>query len=626
MTGNPSHKHKKMSVLDAYTSLSRKVNKLTGNEDTIDNEEGVVSDLLPELELSMSDEDLIKLADDWEKKWDDSKVKTEWLEKCEEAEQYWLGNQYESKKSKKGQHPLIDNLIFESLETFLPQATKKDPEPVVELTSSTPDTPENLKFASEVEQKLADKADKIKLRLKLKKAARDWAIYLVGVAKVGWDMTEDDSTVKVIRPKRLILDPEGTIDEEGYSGDFIGEFRKMKASSLILICPKKKSFIEELVHDDMGTTVQFKEFWTDQSMFWKLGSEILLKRKNPHWNYDSTEEQEVTDDYGNTTMENKDIVGRNHFSAPKMPYIFLSIFNLGNQPVDNTSLITQNLPQQDLINKRLKQIDKNASRMNGGIVVSEERSGLTKDQAATVTEALANGGTIVIPQGSANDAIGQYNTNPLPPDVFNQLVDTRRRLSACFGTTGISPAGIAGEQTVRGKIITKGLDTDRIGGGITEYLEQFADDIYNWFVQLYYVYDEEFIGQDFPKLVVTVKEGSLLPKDNMTLANQAIDLAMAGKMSLVDLYTKLEYPNPEEVAVNVWLEANAPDILYTKDPRVQMVMQRIQQAQAQQEQQGEVKQQQEKQGKQQDEATKHERTKEIVNMKRSNKVNINNIK
>lgn len=607
-----------MSILDPFYSLSKKINKLTGNEDTVESEEGVVSDLLPELSLSMTDEELVKLADDWEKKWDDSKVKSEWIEKCQEAEEYWLGQQYESKKSKKNQHPLIDNLIFESLETFLPQATKKDPEPVVELTAATLETPDNLKFASNIEKRLADKADKIKLRLKIKKATRHWAIYLLGVAKIGWDMNEDDSTIRIIRPKRLILDPDGTIEEEGYTGEFIGEFRKMKASSLVLICPSKKTYIKDLVKDDMGTTVQFKEFWTNEYMFWKLGSEVLLKRKNPHWNYDSKENVDNVDEYGVTTTKEQPVPGKNHFTAPKMPYVFLSIFNLGNQPVDNTSLITQNLPQQDLINKRLKQIDKNASRMNGGIVVSEEKSGLTKDQAATVTEALANGGTVVIPNGSAQDAVHQTQVPPLSPDVFNQLVDTRRRLAALFGTTGLSPAGIAGEQTVRGKIITKGLDSDRVGGGITEYLEQFADDIYNWFVQLYYVYDEGFLVQDFPKVVVTVKEGSLLPKDSMTLANQAIDLAMAGKMSLLDLYTKLEYPNPEEVAVNVWLEANAPDILYTKDPRVQMVMQRIQQAQAQQQQvQAEQAQNKATQTANND-SIKHERTKEIVNLKRQN--------
>ena len=52
-----------------------------------------------------------------------------------------------------------------------------------------------------------------------------------------------------------------------------------------------------------------------------------------------------------------------------------------DEQTDETSLIGQNLASQDLVNKRLKQIDKNADSMNGGMVVSLERSGLTQQQA-----------------------------------------------------------------------------------------------------------------------------------------------------------------------------------------------------------------------------------------------------
>jgi hypothetical protein len=87
---------------------------------------------------------------------------------------------------------------------------------------------------------------------------------------------------------------------------------------------------------------------------------------------------------------------------------------------------------------------------------------------------------------------------------------------------------------------------------------------------------------DKPKVIVSVKEGSLLPKDSTTQANQAIELTLAGKMALVDLYKKLEDPNPEERAANVWLEINAPQILYKNNPQVMEAMQMMQQQQAQQ--------------------------------------------
>ncbi len=111
---------------------------------------------------------------------------------------------------------------------------------------------------------------------------------------------------------------------------------------------------------------------------------------------------------------------------------------------------------------------------------------------------------------------------------------------------------------------------------MTEYLEQWADDWYNWLLQLLYVYDPgfQFIGGGVPpKVIVSVKEGSLLPKDSTSIANQAIELGTQNKMALVDMYKRLEYPNPEELAANVWLEINAPHLLYADNPKVQQALQ-----------------------------------------------------
>jgi hypothetical protein len=164
----------------------------------------------------------------------------------------------------------------------------------------------------------------------------------------------------------------------------------------------------------------------------------------------------------------------------------------------------------------------------------------------------------------------------LPADIYNDRNDTRIRVRDIFGIRGSAPAGIESETTVRGKILNRGLDTDRIGGGITEYIEQFADDIYNWCVQLMYVYSREYQflpDAKPPKVRISVKEGSLLPKDTTTIANQSIELASAGRMSIVDMYKRLEYPNPEELAANVWLEANAPQLLFQDNELVQQALQ-----------------------------------------------------
>ena len=585
-------------ILDAFYSLGRKINKASG-ETTNETEQGVVSEKLPELKLDMENSALADLTQSWESIWNKSDVKAKWITQSEDNEKYWLGNHFNRPDGVTKNRPIADNAIFESLETYLPKITRRNPEPMValaqsEVSENEQETKAKEEFTKDLQKELGDIADELKLRLKLKKSARHWAIYLVGAAKLGWDMNRDMPTVKIVRAKKLILDPDATVDEDGYTGEYIGEYRKLQAGIMIKMLEgigaeeNAVKLIKDLVKADFGTEIQFIEWWTDQYMCWTIGKEVLLKKKNPHWNYDSqTPGESEVDEYGNEQMgEPQDVVGVNHFPVPKIPFLLLSVFNLGKQPVDDTSLIGQNLSNQDRINKRGKQIDKAADGMNGGVVVSLARSGLTQQQAKGVTKALKDGGVVAIPDGTPDEAIKRMVSPGLPNDVYNDLVDTRRRLSDIFGTSGLSPSGVSKEKTVRGKYQVENMDTDRIGGGITEYLEQFADDIYNWFVQLLYVYDDKYVGiQTKPKVVISVKEGSLLPKDSTTLANQAIELAGAGKMSVIDLYKKLDYSNPEELAANVWLEVNAPEVLYQGDPRVVQV---IQQRQAEAEAAGKV--------------------------------------
>lgn len=606
-------------LLDAFYSLGAGVNKRSGDESR-ENAEGVIGARLPELTLDKKDEDLVKLADTWERTWNESDVKQKWEAAGEENEKYWKGEHYNRPTADKSR-AMVDNAIFEGLETYLPQVTRRNPEPMVVLAVGEEADQAKQDFVHALQLELGEIADEVKLRLKLKGAARHQSVRLLGAVKLGWDLDNDRPAVKVVRPQKLILDPEAATDEDGYTGDRQGEHRRLPAWKIVALIekdPTQKDNVEyitnELAKGDMATEIGFVEWWTVDYMFWKCGSRVLLKRKNPHWNYDEEPTSAVTGESEQGVPAEQPIQGPeatpelpqgapavpqipqadapapqeprkgvNHFKSRRMPYVLLSIFNLGKQPVDATSLMGQNLANQDLLNKRNKQIDRNADNANNGMVVSLERSGLTKDQASRVAEAIRKGGVVTIPSGTPQEAVYKPANSELPSYIYTQLVDTRQRVRDIWGTRGSSPAGIESETTVRGKIISRGLDTDRIGGGISEYLEQMADDIYNWIVQLLYVYDDRFQEQFAqgvvpPRVKVSVKEGSLLPKDSQTIANQAIELSGAGKMSLIDLYKRLDYPNPEQLAANVWLEVNAPEILFANDPRVQQVIQQKQQA------------------------------------------------
>ncbi len=606
-------------LIDAFYSLGARINKRTGDI-TDDVTQGLVGPVLPDLDLKMDEEELVKLSDTWEKVWNDSEVKTKVDREGEENEKYWKGEHYDKPELDK-RRSVKDNAIYEGLETYLPQVTRRNPEPMVSVARGEEQGEAQTAYAHAIQLELGEIADDLNLRLKLKGAARNHELRLLGALQIGWDLDEDRPSVEVIRPTKLILDPAAVTDEGGYRGNRLGKMRKEPAWKIVAMLEGVKGssdaidFVKETAKQEMGSELQFIEWWTPDYVFWKMGSRVLMKRKNPHWNYDEeTPVQEpVAAQDGGASAENGGTEptngaeaaepssagqeapgaapeaapaapvqaprkGVNHFKVRKMPFILMATMTLGNQPVNVTSNIGQNLSNQDLINKRIRQIDKTADSSIGGMVVSLERSGLTKDEARNVTTALRNNGVVAIPSGAPQEAVWKPPATELPVYVYNQLVDVRNRVRDIWGTRGSSPAGMEGEKTVRGKIIVQGLDTDRIGGGISEYLEQMADQAYNWLTQLLYVYDERFLeniskGVQIPRIKVTVKEGSLLPKDSTTIANQAIDLAQGGKMSLVDMYKRLDYPNPEELAANVWLEANAPEVLFSGDQRVQKVLQ-----------------------------------------------------
>lgn len=544
------------SLIDGFTSLSRDFNKLHFDESQ-DTDEGVVSELLEELELSMDDDELIDLKRKWENAWKPYETEIKILQ--DENEAYWKGYQHPGTQQSTTNRPLTDNLIFESLETYLPLATKNNPEPMV----LSDNTDEGNEIADTVQKMLVHQATRLNMNLKLMRVARYWALYLLGAAKVGWNYVKNDMDLIVPRPQKLILDPNAVVnDDMEYTGDYIGEYRKDTALVLTKRFPRKKQFISDYVNDKLATEIQYIEWWTDDYMFWTLDDEVLGKAKNPHWNYE--QDSQHTDIFGNVAHGTKP--GKNHFKVRQKPYIFLSVFNLGKRPHDETSLIGQNVSKQDAINKKQRQIDKNADWMNGGWAISGEKSGLTRDQAASAIEAARKGGGLWIPEGNPNEAVVRMTGTGLPADIFNQLEDLRQETRNSFGTRGSTPEGTENEKTVRGKLITRGQDGDRIGGGVSKYLEKFAAQVFNWQIQLMYVYydqphtaaivgeakSQEYFSlsnQQFgPELTVTVKEGSLIPKDSLTKANQAIDLAEAGLLDPLTLFTRLDDANPKEVA------------------------------------------------------------------------------
>ena len=522
----------------------------TKNKSDTEHPEGVIGDLETTLTLEIDDSELVKLSNTWKKDFDlyNGDIKP----RQEKNYQYWKGEHFANKQSADCRG--VDNIIFEATETLLPIAARQSPEPTVEGECT-----EEGKFVAEMTTNiLVDKADETKLKSKIKTACRHWMLGFLGCFKMGWKEEVDDMYFQVIEPQCLILDPKGTFDGAEFTGGFIGEYKKATAQELSDTFPRYAKEISASVEGNMGTSIGYYEWWTNEYVFWRYRDVILDKRSNPYWNEDST--KPGMDNTG--TAFEEPVAGVNHFASPKMPYSFLTVFNTGKQPHDETSLIEQVIPLQDIVNKRLRQIDKNADDTNNGWVFNNQ---FTQDQAKSALNAMRNGGAIIAATESLGESVMRFPAPALANFVYQDLLDKREQIYNIMGVRGSMPQGLISEKTVRGKIEIKGQDVDRLAL-VIEQIEQFVDHLFNLCVQTIYVYyDEEqatrYLGAEHAakyiqllksgpsrRLLVSVKEGSTIPKDSLTVRNEAMDMWAQGAIDPLTLYEKLQFTDPTDTA------------------------------------------------------------------------------
>lgn len=540
-------------VLGIFSDVNKDGNASEGTNPTPTNE----------YEIALDDTEILKLVSQRKR---DYSVYYSPIEQSQKlAFGYWLGahrsEEFDISNSMGNRKDLVDNLIFEAVETFLPIATRANPDPLV--TADPSDMGQQI--AHDIKVALVDWADTEKLRRKLARTTRNWTWARIGVIKVYWDVFTKTIKIENVNPKRMIWDKDGYIDEGGiFTGEYEGEKKKATADTLSKMFPAKAKEIMDKAKKMKGTKLEYIEWWDNhgKDLYFTMDDNLVLgKFKNPNWNYDGTTTETDPETGAEVEIE---VQGTNHLKERTSPYRYLSIFSTGLQPHDETGLILQNISMQDAVNTTNRQIAKNVEGMNNGMVVSGKS--FTEAQAAEAASALRRGVAIRVPNGDVREAVQRFPAPELPSAVFNHLNDMRGQIKNVFGTSGSTPESVKSTDTVRGKILVNQLDSSRIGGAITEQIEQLADSIYNLVVQFMFVYydEEHFIttagavagmelislkNQNFPllkTLSVTVKEGSLVPKDPLTQRNEAVDLWSEGAIDPLSLFKKLDFPDPSQ--------------------------------------------------------------------------------
>jgi hypothetical protein len=544
--------------MDPFEANIAGVNNLvtSGDNKTYVDANEPVGELVDILELKMGDEQLLRLRTQWESKHNGYYPKIKPRQEVNKL--YYAGKQRQSQNQ--GSKVVSSNLIFEAQETFIPQALSKNPEPVV-----WSDNTEEGKLASnEIKTMLQYHADVLCLRKKLGIMLRQWSVYFVGVVKHGWDEELNDIRCELRKPQNFVWDPDGYVNEFGqYKGSFIGERVEVSAEKLIELFPSFKTYITLKVDGKLGTLCTYTEWWTDEYSFSTWEDQVLDKSKNPFFNYETSETDTATPSI-------------NHFAKPTMPYTFLSVFSLQEHPHDITNLIEQSIPNQDDVNNEDTQVSRNLRNGNNSIALS----GLSFNQetARQAAQALEDGDPVLVPDGQVEQAIKRLPASQLPSGLLEALQIKKDTLRGVFGTQGISATAQNDDQTARGRILNQSQDSTRIGGGVGDALEQVADNIFNWWLQLYYVfYDEEHYGAkmgngravEYVKIiksnltrqfVVSVMAGSMKPKDEISEMNMAIDLWSKQALDPITLFKRLDYPDPTETAKQVAMWVTNPQL------------------------------------------------------------------
>lgn len=573
-----------MSLNDPFAANIAGVNDLVGsktNKSSIgisSSSEGIEGEKKDYFDLQMSEVELLMLAKRWDEDYRtyESKIKPRQKE-CEKA---YLGRLKQGTPQDIGDN-IAGNFIFEAEETFLAAALAKNPEPVV----WSDNTEQGNSISDAVKTMLQYHADTLNLRAKLALVTRKWSMDLLGVIKLGWDLETSDVKFEVRDVKNFVFDPNGYVDTNGHFVGYLGEKITVPAEQVADMFPEHKRFISDVVDGKMGTRITYTEWWTDDYSFITFKDKVLAKNKNPHFNYD-------TDVVAEEGEEPETVEGKNHFHKPLKPYVFLSVFSLQTQPHDLTGLIEQNIPNQRLIINRIEQIDFNIRRANNAILFSGDN--FTQETAKQGMNGIAKGHGIWVPPGKSIDqAVRILEAPSLSQAHFKDLENNIENLRSSFGVVGITAAGQDDEETARGMILKQQFDNTRIGGGIGDKIEGVADAIFNFLVQMYYVYYDEphyaavmgqmrasqfviFSSQNLAtKLVVSVAPNSMKAKDEISEMNEAISLYEMQALDPKTLLTRLNYPDPDKTAAmaSLWavdkaayLRLNFPEIAQMLQP------------------------------------------------------------
>jgi hypothetical protein len=492
---------------------------------------------------------------------------------------YYVGDQVDERKLKRGLYPAVVNRVFVSIETMAAIITSVTPEPYVIVTPRGQQA-RNLK--DKLERHLRDEWEFFQnMQQKFEQLMRMYYMSRVSFLKVRWNDTFDDFEFKPVKLKKLRFDMDAiTVDDS----PFFSEKVKLTIGELRVMFPDKQKEIDKILagfdsserkgdRSDIVITEYWGKYLDDKG---KVVTYVT-------WIYQDTVFDRILNPYWNTN-------GDNHFRVGRFPYIPLNSISIAESMVDETSPIEQAIPLQDLINKRKRQIDRNAGNANGKWVASSDAMSQSQfDGIGPNTDKIFLDGDDPNPNG-----LSLQTGRALDGGVFADLQDSKREIDNIFGTHETTRGELgAASETLGGQRLRRDSDFGRLDLTARSY-EQVAEEVYNWMVQMMYVkykapkdiasVKEEGVPEDRIKnevgmndkdidtiskkdfkghrVKVIVKRGTTRPKDPAALAADAVTLRQTGVLNPITFFEMYGAKNPQQEARREFLWHNSPEMLF----------------------------------------------------------------
>jgi len=505
-----------------------------------------------QFEESLTDEELLRQIREWEEEGEEfhAQLKSVWEQNVE----YYKGNQTDvASIFSKRQSKAVENRIFMAIETMIPIASARLPDIEVRSDEETEAAQDN---ARQLQQLLAYLMDVNGLQEKAEVWMRDLLIKRYGVFKITWEKDIDDVGLRVVDPRRIRLprlgrsvrDLKYIIEDLEMSYDqVVGFFGEDVAKDLL----KQKP--EDSENKRRERTFSIQEVWTNEYVVWKGGGQILKKESNPFFNF-----------------KNKK---KNFFDKPSKPYIIKSIFHTEESIIGDTDYVQQMIRIQDNINIRKRQIEDITSFVSNpnlhidSDVMSEEEARKLSNEP----------GQIIYGKDAANEQKIKYGVpGQIPAQVFEDLQTSRQEFDNIWGIHSTTRGEREGRETATGRKLLRQADLGRIDA-VARQLERAMDEIAEWWTQLIKLFYTQprtvsvlgedgldfvrnFVGSKVEGFKLIVKPGSTLPKDEISIHQEALQLWQMQAIGLKTLYKMIKISNVDS-AVQDFVETHSGALL-----------------------------------------------------------------